>query len=152
MRAPTLVLVVASVVIVGAAAQVGGARALAADGQIERPLVHPIYAQLPDLAENEITKRSFAAASQRYKLQPLEVIDIPAVPPPRTTPAALNATIAKTLKLAFEEALPELEADVAEVVATGGAGLSPAELSDLFLYRAMATARADWKSPVAPEP
>src|SRR5204863_3431884 len=105
---------------------------------VETPLVHPIYAQLPDLAENEVTRKAFAAAATRYKLQPLEVIDIPA-PAPFKTPATLRVTIAKVVKLSFDEALPELDADAAEVAETGGAGLSPAELSDLYLYRAMVT-------------
>jgi hypothetical protein len=122
-----------------------GARRARAD---DLPLVHPIYAQLPDLPENEITRRAFAAAAARYKLSPLEIVDIPAPMPP-AAPATLKASIGKTLKLAFDEALPELDADATEVAATGGAGLSSAELSDLYLYRAMARARADWKAPAA---
>jgi hypothetical protein len=113
-------------------------------------LVHPIFAQLPDQPENDVTRRAFAAAATRYKLQPLEVIDIPA-PPEFKTPATLRTTIAKVVKLDFDGAMPELDAAAAEVAETGGAGLSTAELSELFLYRGMATARATWKSPAAPE-
>jgi hypothetical protein len=57
----------------------------------------------------------------------------------------------KVTKLSFDEALPELDAADAEVAATGGAGLSPADLSDLYLHRGWATARATWKSNAAPE-
>src|SRR5262249_20370970 len=103
-----------------------------------------------DLAENEVTRKAFAAAAIRYKLQPLEVIDIPA-PPAFKTPLTLRVTIAKVVKLAFDEAMPELDAAVAEVAETGGAGLTTAELSDLFLYRGWATARANWNSSAAPE-
>jgi hypothetical protein len=124
-------------------------RALAAD-DAALPLVHPIYAQLPDLSENEVTKHAFATAAARYKLGPLEVIDVPGVSPPRA-PAALKEAVAKAIKIAFDQALPALEAVATEVEATGGAGLSTAELSDLYLYRAMATARADWNAPAAPE-
>ncbi len=35
---------------------------------------------------------------------------------------------------------------------TGGAGLTAAELGDLYLYRAMTTARADWKATAAAPP
>jgi hypothetical protein len=114
------------------------------------PLVHPIYAQLPELAESEVTKQAFAAAARRYGLGPVEVIDVPGVAAPRA-PVTLNGAVAKTVKLAWDEALPALEAVATEVEAMGGAGLTTAELSDLYLYRAMATARADWNSPAAPE-
>ncbi len=49
-------------------------------------------------------------------------------------------------KIAFGEALRDLDAAAAEVASTGGAGLSTDELSDLYLHRAMATARADWNA------
>jgi hypothetical protein len=124
------------------------ARARAAEETL--PLVHPIYAQLPDLPENEVTKRAFSAAATRYKLSPLEVIDVPAPAAPRA-PGALKDAIAKTMKVEFDQALPALEDIATEVEAKGGAGLSTAELSDLYLYRAMATARADWKAVAAPE-
>jgi hypothetical protein len=137
MRAPTL--------LVFFSLTAGLARAaIAADAvPTPTPLVHPIYAQLPDLPEGDVTRREFAAAATRYRLTPLEVIDIPRPPAPKT-PDTLKATFAKALKLAFDEALPELDAAIAEVIATGGAGLSTAELSDLYLYRGMALARADW--------
>jgi hypothetical protein len=132
-------------------AAAAGAADTTSGAPVDRPLVHPIYAQLPDLAENEVTRRTFAAAATRYKLQPLEVIDIPAPAPPKA-PSTLRATIVKVAaKLAFDEALPELDADAKEVAETGGAGLTTIDLADLFLYRAMATARADWKATAAPE-
>jgi len=79
--------------------------ALAANS--EPPLVHPIYSKLPDLAEDDFTRRAFAAATSRYKLAPLEIIDVPAAPAPRA-PVLLKAAVTKTLKLAFDEALAEL--------------------------------------------
>jgi len=121
------------------------ARRAAAD---DVPLVHPIYAKLPDLAEDDFTRRAFTAAATRYKLFPLEVIDIPAPPAPKA-PEHLKAAIAKMSKLAFDEALPELDAAIAELETTGGAGLTKAELADLFFTRGWAVARADWKSPAA---
>ncbi|HVZ74348.1 MAG TPA: hypothetical protein VHJ20_18335 [Polyangia bacterium] len=113
-------------------------------------LVHPIYAQLPDLPENEVTRRAFAAAATRYKIAPLEVIDIEGAKPP-TAPKTLKATIAKALKLSFSEALGDLDTDLAEISDLGGAGLTTAELSDVYLFHAMATARADWNAVVPPE-
>jgi hypothetical protein len=144
MRAPAFVLTCASIFLA-----LPHGRAAADEDAIA--LVHAIFAQLPDQPENDVTRKAFAAAAVRYKLHPLEVIDIPA-PAPFKTPETLRTTIAKTVKLSFDEALPELDAAAAEVAQTGGAGLSTAELSELYLYRAMATARADWKSKAAPEP
>jgi hypothetical protein len=120
----------------------------AAAGDI--PLVHPIYAKLPELAEDDFTRRAFTAAASRYKLFPLEVIDVPAAPAPKA-PALLKAAAAKTLKLAFDEALPDLDAAIAELDASGGAGLSTSDLADVFFYRAWCVARADWKSPAGTE-
>lgn len=121
------------------------ARRAAAD---DKPLVHPIYAKLPDLAEDDFTRRAFSAAATRYKLFPLEVIDVPAPPEPKA-PALATAGIAKTLKLAFDDALPDLDGAIAELETSGGAGFTTAELGDLFLFRGMAVARADWKAPAA---
>ncbi len=121
-----------------------GRRAAAADS--EPPLVHPIYAKLPDLAEDEFTRRAFTAATARYKLAPLEIIDVPAPPAPKA-PALVKSAIAKTLKLSFDDALPDFDAALAELETSGGAGLSTGELGDLFLFRGMAVARADWKAP-----
>ncbi len=126
-----------------ALATLGARVALAAD---DVPLVHPIYSKLPDLAEDDFTRRAFGAATARYKLAPLETIDVPAPPEPKA-PALLKAAIGDTLKLAFDDALPKLDAALAEVDATGGAGLPAEDLAQLFLYRGFATARADWKAP-----
>ncbi|HEY2731563.1 MAG TPA: hypothetical protein VGK52_16585 [Polyangia bacterium] len=124
----------------------GSRPALAANS--EPPLVHPIYSKLPDLAEDDFTRRAFTAATARYKLAPLEIIDVPAAPAPRA-PVLLESAATKTLKLAFDEALPDLDGVIAELDATGGAGLTRDELADVFLYRGMAVARADWKAPAA---
>jgi hypothetical protein len=45
-----------------------------------------------------------------------------------------------------------LDTAAAEVAATGGAGLSTDQLSDLYLHRAMAIARADWNATAASPP
>jgi hypothetical protein len=107
--------------------------------------VHPNYSKLPDLAEDDFTRRAFAAATARYKLAPLEIIDVPAAPAPRA-PMLLKSAVTKALRLAFDEALADLEGVIAELDATGGAGLTRNELADVFLYRGMAVARADWKA------
>ena len=39
-----------------------------------------------------------------------------------------------------------LEQIQAEIATTGGAGLTAAELGDLYLFRAMSRARADWNA------
>jgi hypothetical protein len=111
------------------------------------PLVHPIWSQLPGAPDSDSSRREFIAAAARYKLNTVEVIDVPA-PPPSHAAEEVKAGAAHALKLAFADALKELDAAAAEVTATGGAGLGTVELSDLYLYRAMATARADWRAPV----
>jgi hypothetical protein len=115
------------------------------------PLVHPIFVHLPDAPEEDALRRSFTAAAARYKLHPVEVVDVPAPPPPRA-PELLKTGIINTQKIAFGEALRDLDAAAAEVATTGGAGLSTNELSDLYLSRAIATARADWNATAAAPP
>ena len=115
-----------------------------APGGTQPSIVHPIYAHQPDAPFNDIARKVFAAAADRYKLQPLEVIDIVA-PAPSQAGEAIKVGKEKMRKLAFDEALKALEPAAVEAVAAGGAGLSTSELSDLYLYRGMAVARADWK-------
>src|SRR6516165_9809425 len=88
------------------------ARRAAADS--DTPLVHPIYAKLPDLAEDDFTRRAFSAATNRYKLFPLETIDVPAPAAPKA-PGLVKSAVAKTLKLAFDDALPDFDAAIAEL-------------------------------------
>jgi hypothetical protein len=114
----------------------------------EATLVHPIYAKLPDLAEDDFTRRAFAAATTRYKLAPLEIIDVPAPPAPKA-PGLVKSGVAKTMKLEFDAALPDFDAALAEIETSGGAGLTSGELADLFLFRGWAIARADWNAPAA---
>jgi hypothetical protein len=109
------------------------------------PLVHPIYAHLPDAPENDSARQLFTAAATRYNLRPVEVVDVPAPPAPHA-PENVRMGILNTQKLAFTEAVHDLDAAAAEVATTGGAGLTAAELGDLYLFRAMATARADWNA------
>jgi hypothetical protein len=111
----------------------------------DAPLVHPIYAHLPDAPENDSARQLFTAAATRYRLRPVEVVDVPAPPAPQA-PDNVRMGILNTQKLAFSEALHDLDAAAAEVATTGGAGLTAAELADLYLFRAMATAHADWNA------
>lgn len=111
----------------------------------ETPLVHPIFAHLPDAPEDAAARQAFAAAAGRYQLHPVEVVDVPPPATPRA-PDAVHLGILHAQQLAFGDALRELDAATAEVAASGGAGLTTAELGDLYLFRAMATARADWNA------
>src|SRR5262245_14189621 len=128
---------------------IGSVRAARADDQM--PLVHPLYVHLPDAPEEDALRRAFTAAVGRYKLGPVEVVDVPAPAAPRA-PDLLKTGIINTQKIAFGEALHDLDAAAAEVSTTGGAGLSTDELSDLYLHRAIATARADWNATAAAPP
>ena len=135
-RRPRFSFVVALIALVSA----GAARA--ADTR-EIPLVHPVFVHLPDAPEHDAPRRAFTTSATRYGLHPVEVIDIPAPPAPRA-PALLKTGAAQTAKLAFDDALRDLDAAAAEVAASGGRGLSTNDLSTLYLNRAMATARVDW--------
>jgi hypothetical protein len=130
-------------------AAIGPARAARAEEPL--PIVHPLYVHLPDAPEEDALRRSFTAAAERYKLRPVEVVDVPAPPAPRA-PDLLKTGVLDAQKIAFGEALHDLDAARAEVATTGGAGLSTDDLSDLYLFRAMATARADWNAKPADPP
>jgi len=136
-RSPSLTFVVLI------AATLAFARAARADEPL--PIVHPLYVHLPDAPEEDALRQAFTAAALRYKLRPVEVVDVPTPPAPRA-PDLLKTGIINAQKIAFGEALHDLEAAAAEVATTGGAGLSTDDLSDLYLYRAIATARADWNA------
>ena len=127
--------------LIAASATAAGVAAAADEPQ----LVHPIYAHQPDTPEDNAAKRAFAAAAVRYKLGGVEVVDVPAPPPPRA-PEMARTGVLNAQKIAFGEALRDLDAAASEAVASGGAGFSTDELSDLYLFRAMATAHADWKA------
>ncbi|HZL19852.1 MAG TPA: hypothetical protein VFG23_19110, partial [Polyangia bacterium] len=53
----------------------------------ETPLVHPIFAHLPDAPEDGNALQAFTAATERYRLRPLEVVDVAAPPAPRAPDA-----------------------------------------------------------------
>jgi hypothetical protein len=115
------------------------------------PLVHPIFVHLPDAPENDAARERFTAAATHYNLRPVEVVDVPAPAAPRA-PDDVRFGILNAQKLAFAEAEHDLDIAAAEVATTGGAGLTAAELGDLYLYRAMARARADWNAQPAAAP
>jgi hypothetical protein len=130
--------------VVGLIALVSAGAARAADTR-EIPLVHPVFVHLPDAPEDDAARRAFTTAATRYGLHPVEVIDIPGPPAPRA-PALIKTGATHTAKLAFDDALRDLDAAAAEVAASGGDGLSTDDLSTLYLNRAMATARVDWNA------
>jgi hypothetical protein len=62
--------------VVLAVAAFSSTRAARADEPL--PLVHPIYVHLPEAPEEDALRRAFTAAADRYKLHPVEVVDVPA--------------------------------------------------------------------------
>src|SRR6266478_9488166 len=104
--------------------------AMAADGSSAG--VYPIYAHQPNAPFNDIAQRTLARAAERRHLPPLEVIDIDEPTAPRLA-EPLKLAKDKVRKLDFAQALRPLEEAGAVVAATGGAGLSTDELSDLYL-------------------
>jgi hypothetical protein len=123
----------------------------AAGAQSAAPLVHPIFAHLPDAPEDDRARQDFTAAATHYNLRPVEVVDVPAPPAPHG-PDEARLGILNAQKMAFTEAKRDLDAAATEAAATGGAGFSTAELAELYLHRAMAIARADWKAQAAAPP
>src|SRR5499426_351794 len=109
----------APLLLIAAAATVP-ARAARADEPL--PIVHPLFVHLPDAPEDDALRRVFTAAAARYKLRPVEVVDVPAPAAPRA-PELLKSGILNTTKIAFGEALHDLDAAAAEAATTGGAGL-----------------------------
>lgn len=68
----------------------------------------------------------------------------PAKDPPPDAPVQLRRAISAYQELHFEPALAALDAGLAEASRRGAAGLTTAELADLFLYRALVrTAQGD---------
>src|SRR5262247_2664082 len=79
----------APLLLIAAAATVP-ARAARADEPL--PLVHPLYVHLPDAPEEDALRRAFTAAVTRYKLGPVEVVDVPAPAPPRAHAARASCS------------------------------------------------------------
>ena len=119
----------------------GGSRALAEE---PHSIVEPIYAQMPEAPQNDVAQHALTRASSHYNLLPVEVVDIEMPPPPQTG-AGVKAGVDLVKKLAFDDAKKQLDPVAEKATQTGGAGLTTLELSDLYLARAMAVARADWK-------
>jgi hypothetical protein len=127
--------------LLGAAAPASAAESALEDAP---SVVHPIYAHMPDATQNDTALRELTAAAGHYRLRMVEVVDIEAPPPPKTA-AELKAGIQLVQKLAFADALKQLDAAATDADNSGGAGLSVAEMADVYFYRAMAIAKADWK-------
>jgi hypothetical protein len=120
-----------------------------ADG--DRPVVHPIYAQVQDAPQNDLAVKRFTAATLRLGLGPVEIVDVEGDPAPHVA-HKLKTGIDLVRKLDFGAARALLDDVAAEVAATGGGGLDAAGLSDLFLYRAWAIGRADFNTEHVPAP
>jgi hypothetical protein len=95
--------------------------------------LYPIYAHLPGSAHNAQAQRMFAEVAARYRLGPLEVMDVATPPAPRAPELLRRATLDPARSAGL------LDEAVAEVMRTGGAGLNRSQLADLFLYQAGAS-------------
>ena len=110
--------------------------------------IHPIFAAA-DVPQTDVAHKAFSTAVARHQMGPVEVMDIPGPPDPRAKILLATGRAAVEAKR-FGEAEVALRAAANEIRATGGAGLTSAELADLFLYLGMALQQADWKDPAAP--
>ncbi len=142
MRAPSAWFLSATTVAAFAAIVVAAAGPARADDPPS--IVYPIYAQMPDAPQNDVALAELTRAAARYHLRGIEVVDIP-TPPPLQTGAAIKAGLDLVKKLSFDDARKQLDSAAEKTAETGGAGLTTDEISDLYLGRAMAIARADWK-------
>jgi hypothetical protein len=91
----------------------------------------------------------FSEAVARHRLGPVEGMDIPAPPGPRA-PELLKTAATATEKRKWDEAEKALSPAVAEVTSSGGDGMSPAALSELFLLQAITVQKAGWNDLEAP--
>lgn len=139
--------------VAAAAAPVAAAAAVAAtngDGH-HRPAVHPIYAHVQDAPENDLAMQRFSAATRRFGLGPVEIVDIEGDPAPAPG-EKLRAGIELVRKLDFGPGRAALDEVAAEVASTGGGGLDVAALSELFVYRAWAVGRFTFNREHVPVP
>jgi hypothetical protein len=111
--------------------------------------LHPIFAAVPDLPMGDEAHARFVSAAQRYRLGPVEVMDVPGPTPPRAA-ALLKVGRTAVEEKRFSEAESALDQAAAEANARGAAGLTTDELADVFLYLGMAAQKADWKDLPAP--
>lgn len=108
--------------------------------------VHPIYAHVPGAPENPVAEREFKDAAARYKLGPVQTVDVPVPPAPRTGDRIRAGIEALGKGPRFDDALRELDAAAGEVAKTGGDGIEPVELGSLYLHRGWARQRATWNT------
>ncbi len=141
---PAMRFAVASVVLLVVFVVAGGTRA-----QSGGRAIHPLYGSVDGAPRDDEARTLFTLATGRYRLGPVETMDVPGAPPPRA-PALLKEGIAAAQKQQFADATLALDAAAAEVAQTGAAGLTTTELADLYLHQAMAAQRADWKDPPTP--
>jgi hypothetical protein len=110
--------------------------------------IHPIFGA-SDVPQSDVAHKAFTAAVGRHQMGPVEVMDVPGPPDPRAK-ALLATGRAAVESKRFADAEVALRAAANEAQATGAAGLTTAELADVFLYLGMALQQADWKDPPAP--
>ncbi len=125
--------------------------ATAARAETATTALHPVFVEIPEMPRSEELHRRFSAAIARLRVGPVEVADAP-TPPPAKAPGLLQTAKAALEKLKFAEAEAAADAAIAEARSTGGLGLAPQQLAELFLVQAMAAGRADWKELPAPPP
>jgi hypothetical protein len=109
-----------------------------------KPAIHPIYAAVPGSGHNERAQRLFSETVARYRLGPVQVMDIPGPPAPRAPQLVIEGKSALE-KLKLAEAETVLDAAVTDVLGSGGDGLKTDGLSDLFLLHGWAAHKATWK-------
>ena len=140
MRLAAVVLVLAAVTTVSVAAAAPG-RKRARQGEAAAE-IGVFFAPPTTSAAVEAARAALAARLRALGIAWLD--RSPAAASPPEAPERHRRAVEAYQALRFPEALAELDAAVSEVARTGGDGLSPAELSDLFLYRALTrTQRGD---------
>jgi hypothetical protein len=109
--------------------------AAAPSSQPARPAILPVLWSAPDVPKPAVAevRRALEAAAPGRPLLDLS----PAAEPPAAAAERLRAGIVLYDRLRQDEARAALDQAAADATARGSAGLTPGELSDIYLYRAL---------------
>jgi hypothetical protein len=104
--------------------------------------VLPLNVMVPGAPSDPALLDRLAAECRRRGFLPVAPIDVAGPPPPRAA-AALDRAVRSIGELHLAEAVEQLDLAAADAVLTGGAGLTAAQLADVYFYRAIALQKLD---------
>jgi PEGA domain-containing protein len=101
---------------------------------LARPAVQPVFVRTPQVTGDQAAQAVFEAESRRHGWTPALTVDVATAPQPHAA-AALQSALAAMGELRFQDALRDLDRAADDAVLTGAAGLTTAQLADVYLYR-----------------